>query len=231
MTLQRFVTYYRVSTQRQGRSGLGLEAQQAAVTAFLTSRNGQVIGEYREIESGRKNDRQQLAAAMQMCRLTNSTLLIAKLDRLARNVAFISALKESGIDFTAVDFPEANRLTVHILAAVAEHEAMMISERTKAALGARRARGLPLGNQESLRPADREGAARAGAAWSKKAAAHAAMVLPAVQEMHRSGLSLRGIARDLTQRGFTTVTGGQWTASQVSAVLRRANADLMEKTA
>jgi DNA invertase Pin-like site-specific DNA recombinase len=222
MTLQRFVTYYRVSTQRQGRSGLGLEAQQAAVTAFLTSRNGLVVGEYREIESGRKNDRQQLAAAIQMCRLTNSTLLIAKLDRLARNVAFISALMESGIDFTAADFPEANRLTVHILAAVAEHEAMMISERTKAALAARKARGLPLGNQASLRPADREGAARAGAAWSKKAADHAAMVLPAVLQMKGAGMSLSAMARDLAKRGFMTVRGGRWTAAQVSAVLRRA---------
>ena len=134
--MQKYVLYYRVSTQRQGRSGLGIEAQEAAVVAFLSARDTHVIGEYREIESGRKSDRQQLAAAMQMCRITNSTLLIAKLDRLARNVAFISNLMESGIDFTAVDFPEMNKLTIHIMAAVAEHEAVMISERTKAAQAA-----------------------------------------------------------------------------------------------
>lgn len=220
--MQKYVLYYRVSTQRQGRSGLGIEAQEAAVVAFLSARDTHVIGEYREIESGRKNDRQQLAAAMKMCRMTNSTLLIAKLDRLARNVAFISALMESGIDFTAVDFPEANRLTVHILAAVAEHEAMMISERTKAALAARKARGLLLGNQASLRPADRAGAAQAASAWSRKAADHAAMVLPAIQEMRGAGMSLRATARDLAKQGFTTVRGGRWTATQVSAVLQRA---------
>lgn len=220
--MQKYVLYYRVSTQRQGRSGLGIEAQEAAVVAFLSARDTHVIGEYREIESGRKSDRQQLAAAMQMCRITNSTLLIAKLDRLARNVAFISNLMESGIDFTAVDFPEMNKLTIHIMAAVAEHEAVMISERTKAALAARRARGLPLGNVASLRPADRAGVARAQSAWSRKAADHAAMVLPAIQEMQAGGMSLRATARDLAKRGFATLRGGHWTATQVSAVLRRA---------
>ena len=107
----------------------------------------------------------------------------------------------------------------------------MISERTKSALAARKAPGLPLGNQTSLRPADREGAARAGVAWSKKAAAHAAMVLPAIQETQAAGMSLRATARDLAKRGFTTVQGGQWTASQVSAVLRRANADPVKEIA
>ncbi|UEM08139.1 recombinase family protein (plasmid) [Skermanella rosea] len=223
--MQRFVTYYRVSTQRQGRSGLGLEAQQAAVTAFLAGRDAQVIGEYREIESGRKSDRQQLAAAMLMCRMTGSVLLIAKLDRLARDAHFLLGLEKSGIEFVAADMPFANRLTIGIMALVAEEEAKAISARTKAALAARKARGLPLGNRASLRPADRQRAAKAAAAWSKKAAAHAAMVLPAVQEMQRSGLSLRATARELARRGFTTVTGGQWTASQVSAVLRRATAD------
>ncbi|QQP94064.1 recombinase family protein (plasmid) [Skermanella sp. TT6] len=219
--MQRFVTYYRVSTQRQGRSGLGLEAQQAAVTAFLAGRDAQVIGEYREIESGRKSDRQQLAAAMLMCRMTGSVLLIAKLDRLARDAHFLLGLEKSGVEFLAADMPFANRLTIGIMALVAEEEAKAISARTKAALAARKARGLPLGNRASLRPADRQRAATAAAAWSKKAAAHAAMVLPAVQEMQRSGLSLRATARELARRGFTTVTGGQWTASQVSAVLRR----------
>jgi DNA invertase Pin-like site-specific DNA recombinase len=221
--VQKYVLYYRVSTQRQGRSGLGLEAQQAAVQAFLAGRDAQVIGEYREIESGRKSNRQQLAAAMLMCRMTNSVLLIAKLDRLARDVHFLG-LEKSGIEFVAADMPFANRLTIGIMALVAEEEAKAISARTKAALAARKARDLPLGNIATLRPADRAGVERAQSAWSKKAADHAAMVLPAIQEMRTSGMSLRATARDLAKRGFTTVRGGEWTAAQVSAVLRRAPA-------
>lgn len=222
--MQKYVLYYRVSTQRQGRSGLGLEAQQAAVQAFLAGRDAQVIGEYREIESGRKSNRQQLAAAMLMCRMTNSVLLIAKLDRLARDAHFLLGLEKSGIEFVAADMPFANRLTIGIMALVAEEEAKAISARTKAALAARKARDLPLGNIATLRPADRAGVERAQSAWSKKAADHAAMVLPAIQEMRTSGMSLRATARDLAKRGFTTVRGGEWTAAQVSAVLRRAPA-------
>jgi DNA invertase Pin-like site-specific DNA recombinase len=222
--VQKYVLYYRVSTQRQGRSGLGLEAQQVAVQAFLAGRDAQVIGEYREIESGRKSNRQQLAAAMLMCRMTNSVLLIAKLDRLARDAHFLLGLEKSGIEFVAADMPFANRLTIGIMALVAEEEAKAISARTKAALAARKARNLPLGNIATLRPADRAGVERAQSAWSKKAADHAAMVLPAIQEMRTSGMSLRATARDLAKRGFTTVRGGEWTAAQVSAVLRRAPA-------
>ena len=223
--MQKFVTYYRVGTQRQGRSGLGLEAQQAAVQAFLAGRDGQVIGEYREIESGRKSDRQQLSAAMRMCRMTNSILLIAKLDRLARDAHFLLGLEKSGIDFVAADMPFANRLTIGIMALVAEEEAKAVSARTKAALAARRARGLPLGNLASLYPGTAATTARARAIWSKKAADHATMVLPAIQEMRSGGMSLRAVARELEQRGFTTVQGGTWTASQVSAVLQRAVID------
>jgi DNA invertase Pin-like site-specific DNA recombinase len=222
--VQKYVLYYRVSTQRQGRSGLGLEAQQVAVQAFLAGRDAQVIGEYREIESGRKSNRQQLAAAMLMCRMTNSVLLIAKLDRLARDAHFLLGLEKSGIEFVAADMPFANRLTIGIMALVAEEEAKAISARTKAALAARKARNLPLGNIATLRPADRAGVERAQSAWSKKAADHADMVLPAIQEMRTSGMSLRATARDLAKRGFTTVRGGEWTAAQVSAVLRRAPA-------
>lgn len=222
--MQKFVTYYRVSTQRQGRSGLGLEAQQAAVEAFLAGRDSQVIGEYREIESGRKSDRQQLAAAMRMCRMTNSTLLIAKLDRLARDAHFLLGLEKSGVEFVAADMPFANRLTIGIMALVAEEEAKAISARTKAALAARKARGLPLGNQASLRPADPAGATRARMAWMRKAHDHATMVLPVVQEMKAAGMSHQDVAGELVRRGFHTLKGGRWTAAQVSAVLRRAPA-------
>src|ERR1700694_5478521 len=120
MRSNRYIAYYRVSTQRQGRSGLGLDAQRKAVFDRLCG-NGELIAEYTEVESGRKNDRPRLADALAACRLHRATLIIAKLDRLARNVAFVSNLMEAGIEFEAVDFPQANRLTIHILSAVAEH--------------------------------------------------------------------------------------------------------------
>jgi DNA invertase Pin-like site-specific DNA recombinase len=146
-----FVAYYRVSTQRQGRSGLGLEAQQKAVRDHLNGGNWRIVAEFTEIESGQRPGRPQLAAALKACRAVGATLIIAKLDRLARNVHFVSGLMESGVEFTAVDFPQANRLTVHILAAVAEHEAKMISERTKAALAAAKRRGVKLGGDHGAR--------------------------------------------------------------------------------
>src|SRR5688572_7815435 len=129
-----FDAYYRVSTDRQGKSGLGLEAQQQAVRDYLNGGRWQLVAEVVEVESGKRSDRPKLQEALRLCRLHGATLVIAKLDRLARNVNFVSNLMESGVDFVAVDFPQANRLTVHILAAVAEHEAEAISARTKAAL-------------------------------------------------------------------------------------------------
>src|SRR5450432_1979687 len=147
MAKGRFVSYLRVSTARQGASGLGLDAQREAVGRYLNGGSWTLVQEVVEIESGKRNDRPAIAEALRLCRLHKATLVIAKLDRLARNVHFISSLMESGVDFTACDFPEANRLTVHILAAVAEHEAAMISARTKDALRAAKARGTVLGGQ------------------------------------------------------------------------------------
>src|SRR3954451_9342827 len=144
MAQKTFVAYYRVSTERQGKSRLGLEAQQEAVRQYLNGGSWSLVAEVVEVESGKRNDRPKLAEALRLCRLHKATLVIAKLDRLARNVAFVSSLMESGVEFTAVDFPQANRLTIHILAAVAEHEAKMISERTRAALKAARDRGQRL---------------------------------------------------------------------------------------
>src|SRR5271163_2826117 len=147
MTKGRFVSYLRVSTARQGVSGLGLEAQREAVARYLNGGSWSLVQEVVEIESGKRNDRPAIAEALRLCRLHRATLIIAKLDRLARNVHFISSLMESGVDFVACDFPEANRLTVHILAAVAEHAAAMISARSKAALAAAKARGVARGGQ------------------------------------------------------------------------------------
>ena len=149
-----FAAYYRVSTDRQGRSGLGLEAQQAAVRGYLGKSTP--IGEFTEIETGKRNDRPQLELALALCRKRKARLVIAKLDRLSRNLAFIAALMDSGVEFVAVDNPHATRLTLHILAAVAEHEREMIAQRTKAALQAAKARGVRLGRHgaDRLAPAN-----------------------------------------------------------------------------
>jgi DNA invertase Pin-like site-specific DNA recombinase len=145
-TKRPYVAYYRVSTDRQGRSGLGLDAQRAAVQEFLNRSEGKLRAEFTEVQSGKDDTRAQLTDALKLCKLTNSTLLIAKLDRLSRNVAFLATLQQSSTKFVACDLPEANELVVHILAAVAQAERKAISERTKSALAAARARGVRLGN-------------------------------------------------------------------------------------
>src|SRR5215208_580927 len=169
MARGRFISYLRVSTDRQGRSGLGVEAQRAAVENYLNGGSWTLVAEFVEVESGRRDDRPKLQEALRMCHVHNAKQVIAKMDRLARNVCFISNLMESGVDFVAVDFPQANRLTVHILAAVAEHEAEMISTRTRDALRAAKARGVKLGKPENLRRQDigRVRGARAGAAQAR----------------------------------------------------------------
>ncbi len=146
----RYVIYLRVSTDQQGRSGLGMEAQRAAVIRHTVATGGRIVAEHVEVESDRRKDRPQLAAALEACRALRAVLVIAKLDRLARNVAFVSNLMESRVEFVTTDLPTVNCLTVHILAAVAEEEARMISARTKAALAAAKARGVVLGNPRLL---------------------------------------------------------------------------------
>ena len=151
-----FIAYHRVSTDRQGESGLGLDAQRQAVTDYLNGGDWDLVDEFVEVESGKSHkNRPQLAAAMAACKREKATLVIAKLDRLARNVHFVSGLMEAGIDFVAVDNPHANKLMVHMLAAFAEHERDMISQRTKAALAAAKARGVKLG-QARRRPSPSE---------------------------------------------------------------------------
>lgn len=211
MYMPEFVAYYRVSTDRQGGSGLGLEAQRAAVASFVAGR-GQLAAEFTEIESGRRNDRPQLHTALAACQRQRATLVIAKLDRLARNVAFIAGLMESGVEFVAVDMPEANRLTLHILAAVAEHEREAISQRTKAALAVAKARGKKLGNPRPDVPA-------AVAARIARMAQARATVTPLIERLRAQGMSLRAIAADLNARRVPSATGRRWHASSVRNVL------------
>ena len=213
----RFVAYHRVSTDRQGKSGLGLEAQRQAILTYLNGGAWELVAEFVEVESGKNSDRKQLAAALETCRKHKAKLVIAKLDRLSRNLAFIAALMESGVEFVAVDNPHANKLTVHILAAVAQHEREMISERTKAALQAAKARGKVLGN-----PRLREASGQGVAALKAGADRFAANVLPLIMEIQASGLtSANAIAGKLNERGVKTARGGKWTHVQVGAALAR----------
>jgi DNA invertase Pin-like site-specific DNA recombinase len=218
----KFVAYYRVSTAKQGASGLGLEAQQEAVRSYLNGGRWKMVDEVTEVESGKRNDRPALAQALALCRLHKATLIIAKLDRLARNVAFISNLMESSVEFTAVDFPQANRLTVHILAAVAEHEAVMISSRTKAALQAVRARGVILGtpNHDQIAQSAARGNKASARVRGEEARRRASDVIPVIQAIQSDGVTtLRGIAQKLNDRGIPAPRGGNWSPMQVSRVL------------
>jgi DNA invertase Pin-like site-specific DNA recombinase len=208
----------RVSTDRQGKSGLGLAAQREAVMSYLDGGRWALVDEFTEVESGKRNDRPELVKALAACKKQKAKLVIAKLDRLSRNLAFIATLMDSGVEFVAVDNPHANKLTVHILAAVAQHEREIISARTSAALKAAKARGKRLGNPK-LSDARRH----AAAARKESADRYSANVLPVIQEVQRSGIkSLRGIARALAARGIPTARGGAWTAVQVSDILQRA---------
>ena len=218
-----FVTYLRVSTERQGQSGLGLEAQRAAVAVHVLGR-GEVIAEYVEVESGKRADRPELARSLAEAKRAGAVLLIAKLDRLARNVAFIANLLESGVEVTAADMPEANRFVLHIMAAVAEQEGRAISERTKAALAAAKARGVKLGWSIPERASEQRQAARKGAAVNvARADSHAVTVLPIIEQIRAGGASLRQIAAELNARGMKTARGGSWHATTVRNVLTREN--------
>jgi DNA invertase Pin-like site-specific DNA recombinase len=216
METRPYIAYYRVSTDRQGRSGLGLEAQQNAVQMFLQGR-GDIVQSFTEIESGKRNDRPEIAEALEACRKYKAILVIAKLDRLARNVHFISGLMESGVEFVAVDMPEANRLTIHILAAVAEHEREMISKRTKEALQAARARGVKLGS-----PTPQKGAVVRSQVLRDKAERFAANTLPIIRGLQQQGItSNRGIATALNARGVKTANNRQWYDTTVRNILCR----------
>ena len=222
----KFIAYCRVSTAKQAESGLGLESQQATVQRFADAHDAEILKTYIEVETGKRADRPELAKAISHARRAKATLLIAKLDRLARNVHFLSGLMEAGVKFVACDQPSANELTIHILAAVAQDEAKRISERTKAALAAYKARGGKLGaDRPECRnltvEAARVGAKSAGEAASRDADEAYTDLYPVVTALKSDGLSLRAIARHLNKEGYETRRGRLWTHIQVRAVLNR----------
>jgi DNA invertase Pin-like site-specific DNA recombinase len=227
----KFVSYIRVSTQKQGRSGLGLAAQREAITNYLNGGKWSLVGEFVEVESGKDSDRPELAKALNLCQLSHATLLVPKLDRLSRNVAFISALMESGVKFIACDLPEANELTLHILASMAQYEVKAIGERTRNALHAAKKRGttrdgrtLVLGGRkvsaERWARIASKGRTLGTQKRSEKASERTQKVLPVIEDIMQSGAaSLREIAAVLNARGIITARGGQWSAVQGKRIL------------
>jgi DNA invertase Pin-like site-specific DNA recombinase len=212
----RFIAYERVSTQRQGQSGLGLEAQRKTIERFTLDRGAEIIGRFTEVESGRKTDRPELLRALELARLTGATLVIAKLDRLSRNEAFLLTLRDSGVRFVACDMPEANDLTVGIMALVAQQEREAISRRTREALAVAKARGVKLGNPTG------KGGAPLWEAVAANADEFAQMLAPVVEELRSQGaVTLRQIADKLNDRGMLTRRGGQWHFSNVRNLLSR----------
>lgn len=221
----KIVSYPRVSTKRQGESGLGLDAQREAIMQYAYKNDGTILAEFTEIESGKRSDRPQLAKALAMCKATGATLVVAKLDRLSRNVAFLSALMESGVPFVACDNEHATPLTLHIRIAVAEEEARMISQRTKAALAQAKKRGVKLGGTNpACRNLNAEGQARGskrGAAATRQASqAFRAAILPLAEELAAT-MGPGAVAKALNEKGYTTRRGLAFTEYTVLNLLRK----------
>jgi DNA invertase Pin-like site-specific DNA recombinase len=220
----RFVAYLRVSTQEQGNSRLGLEAQERALAEYVAGVGGLILSTFTEVESGKKKDRPQLRKALAAARKSKATLLVAKLDRLARNVAFVSSLLEANVDFRAADFPEANRFMIQILSAVAEYEAKLVSDRTKVGLESRRLRmvkldpAFKLGNMKNLRP----GCSPAPELNKARAQSEAERLRPVIEQLRREGLTtLRPICNALNDRGYVTGRQMAFYPATVGRLLKR----------
>lgn len=212
-SMKRAITYYRVSTQKQENSGLGLEAQRVSVTSFVASNGYEVLEEFIEVESGKNNKRPVLQLALNACKKHKAVLLIAKLDRLSRSVAFISTLIESGIEFKAVDNPNADKFVVHVMAAFAQHEREQISLRTRLALQAAKQRGIELGVHGKYVLSKEN---------KLKAIAFAKKMKPVIDKIQAKGItSVRGITKELNKRRVRTSTGGKWYTNTVHTLLKR----------
>jgi DNA invertase Pin-like site-specific DNA recombinase len=227
MAAIKFVSYLRVSTDKQGRSGLGLEAQRETVSRYLNGGQWKLVAEYVEVESGKQNSRPQLQAAISHAKATGAKLVIARLDRLARNLHFVSSLQERGVDFVAADMPDANRLTIHIIAAVAESVGRAISENTRTALAAAKARGVKLGNPNGARAlrGKQVGNADAIAKIRANATQRAVDLTGIVNTLRATGLtSIRSLAEALNEQGIRAPRGDTWHPTAVSRLLKRLSA-------
>ena len=212
---QPLIAYLRVSTQRQGQSGLGLEAQEEAVRSYASRTNQTIISTFVEVESGAVKDRPQLGAALELCRKRRAVLLIARLDRLSRSLAFVAQLLEADVEIRAADMPDATRMTLQILAVFGEHERRLIGERTRAALAAAKARGVVLGRHGRVLGAQHNAAARE----------HAATLEPLIRRAQSEGaITCRAVAAFLNAGGILTREGGRWHPASVARVLRRLEA-------
>jgi DNA invertase Pin-like site-specific DNA recombinase len=223
--IERAVVYYRVSTARQSASGLGLEAQRVAVETLCASRGWSIIAPpFQEVESGKRSDRPELLKALEQAKLTGARLVIAKLDRLSRDATFLLTLQDSGVRFVAADMPDANDLTVGIMALVARQERQAISRRTKEALAVAKARGVRLGNPNGAAAFRRagKGTGAAIAAVSANATTRADQLRPVIQRLQAGGVaSLGGLAAALNEEGILTPRGGRWHASSVRNLMAR----------
>jgi DNA invertase Pin-like site-specific DNA recombinase len=221
---QKFVTYYRVSTDKQGRSGLGLEAQKKTVLDFINGNDSEIVGEYVEVESGKNDDRPELQKAIRTCKLKKARLVVSKLDRLSRDLHFITELQRSGVQFTIAEMPEATELTVHIYAAMAQHERKEIGRRTKNALAAAKARGVALGNPCILSGERIPGSGdttNANQVRKSKANEFALDIAQTIKEEIVPGQSLREIADDLNNMGYRTARDKEWQATSVKRIIDR----------
>ena len=219
--MTKFVAYYRVSTAKQGKSGLGLEAQQAATATYLGRVGGDLVKSFSEVESGSNNNRVELHKALRECRLTGATLLIAKLDRLSRDRRFLMDLQESSINFVCCDMPEANNLTVGLLACLADYERELISERTKAALQAAKARGVKLGNPnlDLVRNTDTTAATQARIKAATARNTEIKQIISELQAESDKPMTLRAVAERLNEAGYKTAQGKAFHATSVNRVL------------
>jgi DNA invertase Pin-like site-specific DNA recombinase len=226
--MKKFIPYYRVSTKKQGTSGLGLDAQKKTVEDYSKHNDGKIIAEYTEVETGKRTDRIELTKAIAHAKLAKATLVVAKLDRLARNMEFTAALMNSGVEFICCDNPHANRLTIHILAAVAENEAVQTSRRTKDALAVAKKKGTLLG---SARPGHwkgregkrgwKKGAKNSAIVRSQRALAAYSFLMPQIREWQAAGDNLGMIATKLNDAGHQTTAGKPFTSVAVWRILKR----------
>jgi DNA invertase Pin-like site-specific DNA recombinase len=222
MASGKFVSYLRVSTDKQGRSGLGMEAQRTAVEQFLNGGRWKLVREFIEVESGKRDDRPQLGKALHLCKVTGATLVIAKLDRLSRDAHFLLGLQKASVPFVAADMPEANEMVVGIMAVIAQGERKMISQRTKAALAVAKRRGVKLGNPNGAKHLRKLGNKSAIAAVHENAMRRADNLRPIVDDIQAAGVtSVRAIATELNHRGILTPRGGSWHATSVARLLDR----------